>query len=293
MSFPSLPLACRMTAPAVTPTQQELWNGPAAHAWIRAQRILDAMFAPIATQLAQTVPSGAEWKVLDVGCGTGATTLAVAERLGPAGHCTGIDLSAPMIDKARERAAAAGLPVDFIAGDAGRPPLAAASIDHIISRFGVMFFDDPTAAFARLRETARPGGTLHAIAWRAASENPFMTTAERAAAPLLDLPARAAGGPGQFAFADADRVRDLLHTAGWRDIAITAQDVTCTFARADLRTYLGLLGPVGIALRSDALDDATRTRILDTLEAAFAPFVQDGQVRYTAACWVIQAVAPA
>lgn len=280
-----------MTAPAVTPTQQELWNGPAAHAWIGAQRILDEMFAPIATLLAQAVPQGADWNVLDVGCGTGATTLAVAQRLAPAGRATGIDLSAPMIEVARERATTAGLPIDFIAGDAGQPPLSPGSIDYFISRFGVMFFDDPAAAFTRLHGIACSGGTLHAIAWCGADENPFMTTAERTAAPLLTLPARAAGGPGQFAFADADKVRSILHAAGWRDVAITALDVPCSFARADLRTYLGLLGPVGIALRDDALEDAMRARVLDTLEAAFAPFVQGEQVRYTAACWAITAVA--
>lgn len=284
-----LPQGHLMTTTA--PTQSELWNGPAAHAWITAQRILDEMFAPLADHLARTVPPNAPRHVLDVGCGTGATTLALAARLAPPGHATGIDLSAPMIDVARERAAAAALPVDFIATDAAQPPLPAASVDHIVSRFGVMFFDHPVAAFTRLRDTTRSGGTLHAIAWRSAAENRFMTTAERTAAPLLSLPARPADGPGQFAFADATKVHGILAAAGWGAIQIEPLDVVCTFARADLRTYLSLLGPVGIALRSDTLDALARERILQTLETAFAPFVDGERVAFTAACWVLRATA--
>ncbi|WP_312320629.1 class I SAM-dependent methyltransferase [Stenotrophomonas sp.] len=277
---------------ADTPTQAQLWNGPAGHAWVTAQRILDEMFAGFAEQLAQTVPPDANWRVLDVGCGTGDTTLTIAQRLGPGGHATGIDLSAPMIEVARERAAAAGRPVDFIAADAGKPPLPAASIDHIISRFGVMFFDNPAQAFTQLRETTGQGGTLHAVVWRSAADNPFMTTAERTAAPLLSLPPRVPEGPGQFAFADPDKVQDILASAGWNEVTITPLDVPCEIARSDLRTYLSLLGPVGNALRSDTLDGAERERILDVIEAAFAPFVFADRVRYTAACWVVQAVNP-
>ena len=277
---------------ADTPTQAELWNGPAGHAWVTAQRILDEMFTGFATHLAQTIPLNANWHVLDVGCGTGDTTLTLARRLGPSGHATGIDLSAPMIEVARQRAADAALPVEFIAADAGQPPLPAASIDHIVSRFGVMFFDKPVPAFTRLRDTTRQGGTLHAVVWRSAADNPFMTTAERAAASLLPLPPRVPDGPGQFAFADPEKVRGILESAGWSEVAITPLDMPCEIARSDLRTYLSLLGPVGTALRSAALDAAEREGILDTLESAFAPFVVGDRIRYTAACWVIKGANP-
>ncbi|WP_282297265.1 class I SAM-dependent methyltransferase [Stenotrophomonas sp. PS02289] len=279
-----------MSQPSAAISQSTLWNGPAGQAWVRAQPILDQMFAGFAAHLAQTVPPDVNWRVLDVGCGTGDTTLTIAQRLGSDGHATGIDLSAPMIDVARERAADAGLPVDFIAADAGKPPLPPASIDHIVSRFGVMFFDNPTEAFTQLRETTRQGGTLHAVVWRSSADNPFMTTAERAAVPLLSLPPRVPDGPGQFAFADPDKVRGILASAGWSEVAITALDLPCEIARSDLRTYLSLLGPVGTALRSETLDAAERERILDVIEAAFAPFVFADRVRYTAACWVLKGI---
>lgn len=273
-------------------TQHAMWNGPAGQAWVQAQQLLDEMFAPFAARLRDALPARAAQTVLDVGCGTGAVSLALAERLGADGHCIGVDISEAMIDSARQRARARCQLVDFIVADAQRHAFAAASVDRIVSRFGVMFFDDPVQAFTGLRRATRSGGALHVLAWRSAADNPFMTTAERAAAPLLALPARAAGAPGQFAFADRRHVAGLLADAGWRDVQIVAIDVICEIAAADLPRYVALLGPVGSALRERGVDPALRAQVLETVEAAFAPLMDGGRVRFTAACWEVHAVAP-
>ena len=132
---------------------------------------------------------------------------------------------------------------------------------------------------------------MHFIAWRSPVENPFMTTAERAAAPLLPaLPPRQPDAPGQFAFADRDRVRSILHDSGWTAIDIRPIDVICTMTERDLGRYYSRLGPVGRALRET--DEGTRTRVIGTLREAFAPFVHGGTARFTAACWMIGARAP-
>lgn len=272
-------------------SQHALWNGPSGEVWVEAQALLDGMFAPLAEQLAGAVPAGQPAHVLDVGCGTGAVCLAIAARLGEGGHCSGVDISAPMIARAVERAAAAGLQIDFTVGDAQRHRFAPARLDRIVSRFGVMFFDDPVQAFANLRQAMRSGGTLHALAWRSAAENPFMTTAERAAAPLLALPPRTADGPGQFAFANRQRVRGILADSGWRDIDVTSVDQVCSIRTADLHRYVSLLGPVGGMLRDPQIDAALRTRVLQVVEQAFAPFVQGDCVEFVAACWALRAVA--
>ncbi|WP_312239292.1 class I SAM-dependent methyltransferase [Stenotrophomonas sp.] len=272
--------------------QHALWNGPSGHAWVEAERILDQMFAPFALLLAQAIPAHPPARVLDVGCGTGAVSLEIATRLGSGGHCTGVDISAPLITRAITRAASAGLPVDFIVADAQRLALPPASFDRIVSRFGVMFFDDPAMAFSNLRQATRRGGALHAIAWRSAAENPFMTTAERAAAPLLALPARVANAPGQFAFADRDRVIAILTEAGWQDIEVVAREVACEVDAADLPAYVTLLGPVGSALRSGGIEPALRARVVQAMDEAFAPFVVGDRVRFDAACWELRAVAP-
>lgn len=272
--------------------QKALWNGSAGRAWVHNQRLLDQLLAPFEALLSSDGVLGAATRVLDVGCGTGATTLAIARRLGAQGACAGIDLSAPMIAVAHARAEAEQANVHFFAADAQTHAFEPAAFDLIVSRFGVMFFDDPVQAFANLHHAAREDARLAFIAWRSATENPFMTTAERAAGPLLpNLPVRQPGGPGQFAFADPNHIRTVLAESGWSDIDIQPIDVACAMPENDLVPYLTWLGPVGQLLQ-DA-DERTRARVIGTLLAAFAPYVHGGEVRFDAACWQVSASAQA
>ncbi len=272
--------------------QAELWNGAAGRAWVDAQAVLDRMFAPVEDLLAGAVAAAAPRSVLDVGCGTGSSTVAVSRLLGAAGQCLGIDISAPMIGAARARAERERSSAMFITANAEHHSFEPASVDMIISRFGVMFFDDPIQAFSNLRRAAANDATLQLVVWRSAVENPFMTTAERAAAPLLpELPARQPDGPGQFAFADRNRVRAILQESGWAQVEISPVDVECAFAERDLDLYLTRLGPVGMFLEQQ--DEATRAQVVATVRAAFAPYVHDANVRFTAACWTVAARAAA
>ncbi|NRD43317.1 class I SAM-dependent methyltransferase [Corallococcus exiguus] len=272
--------------------QTKLWNGTAGHAWADNQEVLDAMFRPFEDLLAEAVVASSARQVLDVGCGTGSTTLAVARRLGTKGRCTGIDISEPMLAAARARTEQEGTPARFIRANAQLHAFEPASFDMIISRFGVMFFDDPVRAFANLRHAARNDAALLAIAWRSPSENPFMTTAERAAAPLVsNIPARRPDAPGQFAFADSNRIHRILEESGWAGIDIQPIDVTCTLPEKELVNYLTRFGLLSRVLQ-DA-DDRTRTHVIETVRAAFEPFVHGAEVRYTAACWKVVARASA
>lgn len=272
-----------------TMDQAQLWNGPAGEAWLAMQAQLDRLFAPFEALLVGAVRWHRPRRVLDIGCGTGATTLAIARELAGLGSCTGADLSQMMIDRARERAAAesAEIQASFRSGDASRLD-GAGSFHMAVSRFGVMFFEDPVAAFTRIRAAMRPGAPLAAIAWRAPAENAFMTCAERAAARLLpSLPRMQPGAPGQFAFADRDHVQAILDGSGWRDVQFSPIDVECTMPESDLLPYLSHLGRIGIFLRQ--VDAETRERVLTTVRAAFEPFVDGDTVRFTAACWMIEA----
>jgi len=272
-------------------SQTAVWNGAAGQGWVAAQALLDRLFDPFERLLVDAAATAGASAVLDIGCGTGGTTLAVARALAPYGRAVGIDISGPMIAaaEARPSSVADGLPpAQFVLGDAGTYPFEAGGFDRLLSRFGVMFFDDPAAAFANLRRAASPVAALDVIAWRRIEENPFMVAAETAAAPLLpDLPPRIPDAPGQFGFADAGRVRRILTDSGWAAIDIRAVDADCVMPLADLETYMTLLGPVGAALR-DA-DPDTRSRIVERLRTAFDPYVTDGAVRFTAACWRIAA----
>ena len=272
--------------------QAALWNGAAGRAWVEAQHVLDRLFTPFEDLLGAAVRAASPRSVLDVGCGTGSTTLAVAQALDADGRCLGIDLSEPMIALARARAARERIPAEFICADAQVHAFEPDSVDMILSRFGVMFFADPVQAFSNLRRAAREGAQLRCIAWRSAADNPFMTTAERAAAPLLpNMPPRRPDGPGQFAFADRDRVHAILHESRWTGIDIRPLDVACTLSEPDLFRYVTRLGPVGLMLQ-DADDDA-RARVGESIRGAFDPYVHGDQVRFTAACWMVTAVCQA
>jgi SAM-dependent methyltransferase len=266
--------------------QAQRWNSQAGRNWVEQNALLDRLFAPFVPPLVEAV-RGAR-AVLDVGCGAGATTFAVARSVGPQGRCTGVDLSVPLIELARRRAADMAIEnPEFILTDAQQQAFPPGAFDAVISRFGVMFFDDPVAAFANLRRAARPDAVLACIAWRGTEDNPFMTAAERAAAPLLpEAPPRDPAAPGQFAFADPDRVRALVSQAGWRDVDLQPLDVPCALSAVDLETYATHVGPVSLALPD--LDEDRRRAVIEAVRRGFAPYLADGVARFTAACWMVR-----
>jgi SAM-dependent methyltransferase len=276
------------TAIEANALQIALWNGCAGRGWVEAQESLDRMFAPFEGLLVEAVTARRARRVLDIGCGTGSTTLAVARALARSGTAVGIDISEPRIALARARAEREPAPPRFVCADAQTYAFEPESFDMIVSRFGTMFFDDSVRAFESLRRAATSGAPLHTITWRSPAENGFMTAAERAAAPFFpDMPARRLDEPGQFAFANRDRVYAILEKSGWADIEITPLDVECTLPLPELGTYLSRLGPVGRIVQ--ALDERTRARVVEAVRAAFDGYVHGTQVRYTAACWTVSA----
>lgn len=268
--------------------QAARWNGPGGNAWVELQPVLDEMFRPLETLLVDAVSAQKPGQVLDVGCGTGGVTLALARRLGPASRCVGVDISEPLVTAARERAEREATPASFVHADAQDHAFESAAFDAVVSRFGVMFFNDPVRAFANFRRASTDRARLRLVVWRGPAENPFMTTAERAAAPLVPgLPTRRPDEPGQFAFADPDRVRGILTEGGWTEIDLRPVDVECVFPESALLRYLTRLGPVSQVLGE--LDEDRRKQVVETVRAAFDPFVEGEHVRFTAACWDVEA----
>jgi len=268
-----------------------LWNGTGGNAWVDLAPVLDQMFKGFEEMLADAAgESGAE-RVLDVGCGTGATTMAIARRLGPGTACTGVDISATMIGAATERTADGFPAPEFIVADAAAYPFEEGEFDLLTSRFGVMFFEDPVAAFANLRRAMRASGGLRLFAWRGPEDNPFMAAGARATRHLLpEMPERRPGAPGQFAFADGGWVAEMLAAAGWESVEVEPVDVPCAFPESGLLPYLTRLGPVGQAL--DDADEAARAEVIGALRDTYAPYVDGDEVRFTAACWSVGAQNP-
>jgi len=271
--------------------QAALWNGPSGQAWVDEQTMLDRTYARVEALLADSVTSLEARSVLDIGCGSGATTVAAARRLAPGGFALGVDISGPLIALAQRRRQEGAVAARFIHADAQTHSFEPGRFDLMISRFGVMFFEDPVAAFRNLRLAGAPGCVTRLVAFRSIEENPFMTTAERAAAQFVpDIPPRIPDAPGQFAFADRDRVRGIFQQAGWAEVALVPIDAPCAFPASDLERFFTRFGPLGLALRNS--NEPARQEMIQKVRAAFEPFVREAQVRFDAACWMIEARAP-
>ena len=204
---------------------RDMWQGTAAARWLQEQVRLDELLRPFgqAAQMTLAAVSG-EW-ILDVGCGAGTTSFELADAVAPSGGVYGIDISEPLLERARERAEAAGSKnTQWIVADAATHRFDR-GFDALYSRFGVMFFSDPVAAFSNLRDALQRSGRLAFVCWQELDRNPWANrplTAARSAAPELPLPAMfQPGQPGPFAFGDQEYVNDSLKAAGFRQVDIT------------------------------------------------------------------------
>lgn len=220
------------TAEQDNSAQIEYWNDRAAVTWTALQDRLDAMMTALTIRALDAAAPAAGERVLDVGCGCGATVLELARRVGPNGSVLGADVSQPMAARARQRIATAGLGnAEVLVTDASTHGFEPSDRDLLFSRFGVMFFADPAAAFANLRRAIRPGGRLLFACWRPMAENPWFMVPTQAAAHLLPpTPPGDPDAPGPFAFANPDRVRHILGSAGWSDVTLSRQDVPMRLA---------------------------------------------------------------
>jgi SAM-dependent methyltransferase len=266
--------------------QVEYWNGRAGEKWAAMQADLDVMLGPVADLLIERAGDVTGLGVLDIGCGTGVTSLALAAR---GAVVTGVDVSAPMLELAKERA---GGKADFQLADAATW-MAAQPLDLAFSRFGVMFFADPYAAFANIAKSLKPGGRLLFACWRPVAENDWVKVPMGAIRDLLpEAPPPDPLAPGPFAFADPARVEAILSGAGFSKIAIVPHDVPITIAQSGGATqaarFVMQIGPAGAALAES--DQTIRAEALTRLEVALAPFVSDGVVSLKGAVWLVEAV---
>jgi len=272
--------------------QSEYWNGDAAGRWTRGQEAADRALASIGRAVLDRAALRAGEAVIDVGCGCGALALDAADVVGPSGRVTGVDISAPMLARARERAAGRAN-VAFVEADAAAHRFDR-SFDAIVSRFGVMFFDDPVGAFRNLCAALRSGGRIVFACWRPAAENPWVTIPREVTARHLTPPAPPAPDePGPFAFADRARVERVLAGAGFASIAVDAWNgevllsVDGPAAAADFVMTVGMTA----TWLADA-DDATRSRVRADLVRALAPHEGGRRVTLGGAAWIASAIAP-
>jgi ubiquinone/menaquinone biosynthesis C-methylase UbiE len=273
--------------------QAAYWNGPAGQRWIKRQETQDIVLAPASAALFERALVREGNRVIDIGCGCGETTIALAKRVGPKGHVIGVDISAPMLARARERAGTE-LPLNFILADATVHPFEPGGADLVTSRFGVMFFADPAVSFWNIRKALRPGGRLVFACWQEPRKNPWMMLSLQAAYEHVPrLPEVGPEDPGPFSFASEDRVRRILSEAGYSSITMEPVDLMLDIAagrglEAAVNGALSI-GPVSRALDGQAPD--LIAAVANSIQAALAPLEKANSVMLGAAIWITTALA--
>jgi ubiquinone/menaquinone biosynthesis C-methylase UbiE len=274
--------------------QAAYWNGAAGRRWIDRQETLDRVLKPIQDLLLARADIGVGEHIVDIGCGCGASTIALAERVGAQGRVTGVDISAPMLARARERAPA-HLALDFVLADATVHAFQPAAADLMFSRFGVMFFAEPMLSFQNMRTALRPGGRLTFASWREPRQNPWMILPlQEAYKHVPRLPEVGPEDPGPFSFAREERVRQILDAAGFGSIALEAVDLTLDLAvgRGLEAAVAGALeiGPVSRALEGQPPEVVARVQ--NAIRTALNPHQRGETVPLPAAVWIATAQNP-
>jgi SAM-dependent methyltransferase len=269
--------------------QIKFWNEKAGRDWTQLQERMDTNLSGLhAAIMGFAAPQPGE-KVLDIGCGTGTTSLALADAVGASGHVMGVDISQPMLALAKSRAVERAN-VTFELADASAAAFAG-DHDLLFSRLGVMFFDDPIGAFANLHRAVKPGGRLAFICWRSLAENPWAGAPLAAARPFLpQQPAPDPYAPGPFAFADPQRILSILSDVGFHDVEIEKSDGVMPMGRdLDVTAEQTLqIGPLSRAVGEADAD--TRAKIIEAARGALAAFTNaEGEIAPPTACWLVRA----
>ncbi len=275
--------------------QQEYWNGEVGERWAERDDFMARLLEPAASALLQKVLPARGIDAIDIGCGGGSQTIALAEKIGVGGSVLGVDISKPLLECARGRTILTKFNrahVEFLKADASTYGFTPESVDLLFSRFGVMFFDDPVAAFANLRQALQPDGKLGFCCWREKRLNDWINLPYQAIRPYLpEQPEEDPFAPGPFAFARDEYVSEVVAQAGFSDVEIIPCDVPMSFGPSkDIQAAAKEVTQTGpIARLMLDLSDDVRPSAFDRVVEALEPNYKDGTVTLCGAFWLVTA----
>jgi len=267
------------------------WNSAGGCRWVERQLSQDLGLGPILEATLQRAQVRHGERIVDIGCGTGASSIALAERAGPSGQVLGVDVSAPMLARAAERLPR-GAPVKFVRADATTYQFELAAFDLLFSRFGVMFFAEPARAFANLRTALKPNGRLVFACWRKFDENPWLQVPLHATLEHVPpLPRPGPDDPGPFSFANEQRVHRILADAGFQSVVLEPRDfnldIACEGGIEEALKAAMALGPTSRALQDQGPE--TRAAVAISIRRALEPYQRGKQVTLAGAIWLVSA----
>jgi SAM-dependent methyltransferase len=278
-----------MNKAIVNTEQADVWNGQEGAHWVEYQDHYDCMMQRLTPRLFAAAAISAGERVLDVGCGCGETTR-LAARAASRGSVLGVDLSAPMLARAREVADSEGLTnVSFDQGDVQVYPFEAGSFDVAFSHYGVMFFVDPVAAFANLAGALRPGGRLVFLCWQSALVNEWLMVPATAALAHVPVPDFGGEGPGPFSFSERERIVEVVSGAGFGQVSVEPVEDPLWLG-TDSDDAVAFISGTGVARELlEGVDETTAARATESVRAALDPYAGPEGVWLGSASWLATA----
>ena len=277
----------------VNKNQKDFWAGKGGDIWVERQNAMDTMLSPLGEAALNKLNFNEEENVLDIGCGCGHTTLNIAKRIGPSGNVTGLDISEPMLKRAKESAVEMSITntlfkcVDVQTEDLGDQIYSAA-----FSRFGVMFFEDSIAAFKNINKSLISGGYLSFVCWQSPAVNPWQSLFIQEVKKFLDLPSPPPRSPGPFAFMESEYVSSILEESKFQDITIEGHEAEVNMFSGrslsdSVKDYISI-NPVVTQMLKESSENQIAEIVNSGIEA-FSPYYSEKGLIFPSATWLVTA----
>ena len=277
----------------VNKNQREFWSGKGGDVWVERQSAMDTMLSPLGEAALNKLNFNENENVLDIGCGCGHTTLNIAKRIGPTGKVTGLDISEPMLKKAKESAEEMSLTnASFNCVDVQTDEIGEQLFSVAFSRFGVMFFEDSVVAFRNINKSLISGGSLSFVCWQSPAKNPWQSLFVQEVKKFIDLPSPPPRSPGPFAFMESEYVSSILKESEFQDIIIDGHEAEVNMFSGrslsdSVKDYISINPVVSEMLKGSP--ENQKTEIIKSAIEAFSPYYSEKGLVFPSATWLVTA----